>query len=97
MKRARFHHAIQQSTRRASTRSSDSTHLPKPKRRIRARPPAPAPHLLPPQHPPGQGRPVDVIEGHGIYGGPYDFDFDFAIVLDTNNGLIFSFVWNLQD
>jgi len=41
------------------------------------------------------GRPVDVIEGHGIYGGPYDFDF--AIVLDAKNGFIFSFVWNLQD
>ena len=43
------------------------------------------------------GRPVDVIEGHGIYEGAYEFDFDFAIVLDTKNGLIFSFVWNLQD
>ncbi len=43
------------------------------------------------------GRPVDVIEGHGTYPGPYDFDFDFAIVLDAKNGLIFSFVWNLQD
>ena len=43
------------------------------------------------------GRPVDVIEGHGTYPGAYEFDFDFTIVLDTNNGLIFSFVWNLQD
>jgi len=42
-------------------------------------------------------RPVDVIEGHGIYEGAYEFAFDFAIVLDAKNGLIFSFVWNLQD
>ena len=41
------------------------------------------------------GRPVDVIEGQGTYAGPYDFDF--AIALDAKNGLIFSFVWNLQD
>lgn len=27
----------------------------------------------------------------------YEFEFDFAIALDTKNGLIFSFVWNLQD
>jgi hypothetical protein len=43
------------------------------------------------------GRPVDVIEGHGSDPGPYEFEFDFAIALDTKNGLIFSFVWNLQD
>jgi hypothetical protein len=41
------------------------------------------------------GLPVDVIEGQGTYSGPYDFDF--AIALDTKNGLIFSFVWNLRD
>jgi hypothetical protein len=36
------------------------------------------------------GRPVDVIEGHGAYGDSYDFDF--AIALDTKEGLIFGFV-----
>ena len=41
------------------------------------------------------GRPVDVIEGHGSDPGAYEFDF--AIALDTKTGLIFSFVWNLQD
>ena len=43
------------------------------------------------------GRPVDVIEGHGSDPGAYEFEFDFAIALDTKTGLIFSFVWNLQD
>jgi len=43
------------------------------------------------------GRPVDVIEGQGTSAGPYEFNFDFAIVLDAKNGLIFSFVWNLAD
>ena len=43
------------------------------------------------------GRPLDLIEGQGDYGGPYEFTFDFAIALDTKNGLIFSFVWNLED
>jgi hypothetical protein len=43
------------------------------------------------------GRPVDVIEGRGAHLGAYEFDFDFAIVLETKNGLIFSFVWNLAD
>jgi hypothetical protein len=39
----------------------------------------------------------DVIAGQSADPGPYEFDFDFAIALDTKNGLIFSFVWNLQD
>ena len=43
------------------------------------------------------GLPLDVIEGQGDYGGPYEFTFDFAIALDAKNGLIFSFVWNLAD
>jgi hypothetical protein len=43
------------------------------------------------------GRPVDVIEGHGSDPGPDEFEFNFAIAFDTKNGLIFSFVWNLQD
>lgn len=43
------------------------------------------------------GRPLDVMEGRGHYGGPYEFNLDFAIALDTKNGLIFSFVWNLAD
>ena len=43
------------------------------------------------------GRPLDVIEGQGDYGGLYEFEFDFAIALDAKNGLIFSFVWNLAD
>lgn len=43
------------------------------------------------------GLPVDVIEGKAEYGGPYGFDFDFAVALDTKNGLILGFVWNLQD
>ena len=43
------------------------------------------------------GRLVDVIEGHGSDPGAYEFEFDFAIALDTKTGLIFSFVWNLQD
>jgi len=43
------------------------------------------------------GRPVDVIEGHGNYRGPYEFDLDFAVVPDKKNGLFLSFVWNLQD
>ncbi|NNE17251.1 MAG: hypothetical protein HKN10_02125, partial [Myxococcales bacterium] len=43
------------------------------------------------------GLPLDVIEGKGDYGGRFEFDFDFAVALDTKGGLIFSFVWNLQD
>ena len=39
------------------------------------------------------GRPLDVIEGQGS--DPYEFDF--AMALDTKNGLIFGFVWNLAD
>jgi hypothetical protein len=29
------------------------------------------------------GRPVDVIEGHGSDPGSYEFEFDFAIALET--------------
>jgi len=65
-------------------------------------------YSLPPDHPTTAkakaaakdfflGRPVDVIEGHGSDQGAYEFEFDFAIALDTKNGLIFSFVWNLAD
>ena len=43
------------------------------------------------------GRPVDVIEAHGSDPGPYELEFDFAIALDTKNGLILSFVWKLHD
>lgn len=65
-------------------------------------------YSLPPDHPTTAkakaaakdfflGHPVDVIEGHGSDQGAYEFEFDFVIALDTKNGLIFSFVWNLAD
>jgi hypothetical protein len=43
------------------------------------------------------GRKVDVVEAYGADSGAYEFEFDLVIALDAANGLIFSFIWNLED
>lgn len=43
------------------------------------------------------GRAVDVATGVGLSDGPYPIDFDWAVVLDTRSGTLFSFVLNCRD
>jgi hypothetical protein len=38
-----------------------------------------------------------VVEGHDADVGEYPFEFDYLIALVGENGLIFSFIWNVQD
>ena len=40
---------------------------------------------------------VDVASGQGHYSGPYPFEFDWFVVLESGTGLTYSFIFNLQD
>jgi cell division protein YceG involved in septum cleavage len=43
------------------------------------------------------GRKVEVVRGTGLYTGPFEFGFDWIVSLEASRGLIFSFIFNLQD
>lgn len=40
---------------------------------------------------------VDVASGKGRYSGPYPFEFDWFVVLEAQTGVVYSFIFNLQD
>ena len=40
---------------------------------------------------------VDVASGRGHFRGPYPFEFDWYVVLEPGTGVIYSFIFNLQD
>ncbi len=43
------------------------------------------------------GRAVDVVVGRGLSDEPYPLSFDWAVVLDSRSGRLFSFVLNCHD